>query len=232
MKTTKTGKPHAEKEAPANENEDTSASYDAFKSYKGKRYTGMAVGRSHKWYYDKGEWKETKITPELWAISYAVTKRRAGKAPKGSGAAVGTAYHWYIVAHQNVEKLNANDYTTNMSGLKFKVAHKRASSGKWSLSAPSQRTHLARFLREVADQLEREPIPIELELMGKKYKGEALPVLHTCENGVPAQLDITLNNEHIGIIRHLKSGWKMELVEEKALVKAIGKEIDAWYEFA
>lgn len=190
------------------------------------------MGRSHKWYYDKGEWKETKITPELWAISYAVTKRRAGKAPKGSGAAVGTAYHWYIVAHQNVEKLNANDYTTNMSGLKFKVAHKRASSGKWSLSAPSQRTHLARFLREVADQLEREPIPIELELMGKKYKGEALPVLHTCENGVPAQLDITLNNEHIGIIRHLKSGWKMELVEEKALVKAIGKEIDAWYEFA
>src|SRR5687768_15628500 len=65
-----------------------SASYDRFKFQQGKFYTGMQVGRSHKWFYDKGEWKDTKITPDLWRISYAVTKRRAGKAPKGSGAAV------------------------------------------------------------------------------------------------------------------------------------------------
>ena len=50
-----------------------SDSYDKFKEFDGKQYTGMKVGRSHKWYYDKGEWKEKKITPGLWEISYSVT---------------------------------------------------------------------------------------------------------------------------------------------------------------
>src|SRR4051812_4385823 len=97
-----------------------SNSYNQFKQFHGKQYTGMKVGRSHKWNYDQGEWRETKITPDLWEISYAVTKRRAGKAPEGSGVPVGTGYHWYIVAHQEVIKLNANDYSTAMSGFKFK----------------------------------------------------------------------------------------------------------------
>ena len=57
---------------------DPAVSYNEFKEYEGQRYTGMKIGRSHKWYYDQGEWKETKITPDLWQISYAVTKRRAG----------------------------------------------------------------------------------------------------------------------------------------------------------
>jgi hypothetical protein len=33
-------------------------SYNKFKTFEGKQYTGMKVGRSHKWYYDKVEWKE------------------------------------------------------------------------------------------------------------------------------------------------------------------------------
>ena len=90
---------------------DVSASYNKYKEYEGKQYSGMRVGGSHKWYYDKGEWRDRKITPDIWEISYAVTKRRAGKAPEGSGVPVGTEYHWYILAHQNVRKLNANDYT-------------------------------------------------------------------------------------------------------------------------
>ncbi len=28
--------------------------------FEGKKYTGMMVGRTHKWYYNKGEWKEKK----------------------------------------------------------------------------------------------------------------------------------------------------------------------------
>ena len=56
------------------------ASYETIKNYNGKQYVGMQIGRSHKWYYDKGEWKDKKITPDLWEIRYAVTKRRAGKA--------------------------------------------------------------------------------------------------------------------------------------------------------
>jgi hypothetical protein len=56
--------------------------------------------------------KYTKITPDLWEISYAVTKRRVGHAPEDSGVPVGTEYHWYILAHQTARKLNANDYET------------------------------------------------------------------------------------------------------------------------
>jgi hypothetical protein len=116
----------------------------------------MKVGRSHKWYYDKGEWKETKITPDLWRISYAVTKRRAGRAPEGSGVSVGTEYHWYVLAHQNVCKLNANDYTTSMSGLKFKIAYKRADTGKWNATPQTQRKRMISFLHDVIEDLEKE----------------------------------------------------------------------------
>jgi hypothetical protein len=130
--------------------------YDRFKQFEGRRYTGMKIGRSHKWYYDKGEWKETKLTPDVWRIDYAVTKRRAGHAPEGSGVPVGTEYHWYVLAHQNVRKLDANDYSTAMTGLKFKVAHKRASADRWNVSAETQRKRMIRFLQEMIRQLESE----------------------------------------------------------------------------
>ena len=145
---------------------DPAVAYNEFKTYEGQRYTGMKIGRSHKWYYDEGEWKEKKITPDLWEISYAVTKRRAGKAPEGSGVPVGTEYHWYILAHQNVAKLNANDYTTSLSGLKFKVAHKRADNGKWSASPAAQRRRMVKFLKQVIADLEKgtaDPMPSAAE---------------------------------------------------------------------
>ena len=135
---------------------DPRVSYDDFKEYEGKKYTGMKIGRSHRWHYDQGEWKETKVTPDLWQCSYAVTKRRAGRAPEGSGVPVGTEYHWYIVAHQNVKKLNANDYTTSLFGQKFKVAHKRAGNEKWSATPRTQRKRMIAFLRDVIADLERE----------------------------------------------------------------------------
>jgi len=136
---------------------DLAKTYNQFKEFEGQKYTGMKIGRSHKWYYDKGEWKETKATPDLWTISYGVTKRRAGKAPEGSGVPVGTEYHWYIVAHQHVRKLNANDYTTSMTGLKFKLAHKRADNDKWNVSDKTQRKRLINFLKDIIVQLEKAP---------------------------------------------------------------------------
>ncbi len=154
----------------ARKSSDPAISYDEFKEFEGRKYTGMKIGRSHKWYYDKGEWKEKKITPDLWQISYAVTKRRAGKAPEGSGVPVGTEYHWYIVAHQNVEKLNANDYTTTMAGLKFKVAHRRAGTDKWSATPKTQRKRMIKFLREVIADLEEEPDESEPEVKAPKKK--------------------------------------------------------------
>ena len=74
--------------------------YNALKSFNGQVYSGMAVGGSHTWKYDEGTWKETKEEPDLWKVDYQTTKRRARKAPKGSGAPVGAEYHWLIVAHQ------------------------------------------------------------------------------------------------------------------------------------
>ncbi len=206
-----------------------SNSYNEFKEFEGRQYSGMQIGRSHHWNYDQGDWKETKITPDLWEISYAVTKRRKGRAPEGSGVPVGTEYHWYILAHQNVKKLNANDYTTSMTGLKFKLAHKRADKDKWSLSGPTQRKHLVKFLKSIIAQLEEDPVPLEFEYNGKNYKGEGVPITETCNDDVCYQLAISLNDTNMGIIRCAKSGWKMDGIEQ-GLVEAIGNEIFLYYE--
>lgn len=74
--------------------------YNELKTFKGQIYSGMAVGGSHTWNYDQGVWHETKEEPDFWKIDYKATKRRTRNAPKGSGAPVGTEYHWLIVAHQ------------------------------------------------------------------------------------------------------------------------------------
>lgn len=182
---------------------DLSKSYNEYKNFGGQQYSGMKVGRSHKWYYDNGEWKETKITPDLCEISYAVTKRRAGKAPQGSGVPVGTEYHWYILAHQDVRKLNANDYTTSLTGLKYKLAHKRADKDKWNTSAKTQKKRLIKLLQEFIEQLEKEPVPIEFEYEGEIYKGEAVPISQTCNDGVCSEFDVSINDEYIGIIKRM-----------------------------
>jgi hypothetical protein len=204
-----------------------SESYNKVKQFSGKQYTGMAIGRSHKWYYDQGEWHETKITPDLWSLSYNVTKRRAGKAPDGSGAAVGTGYHWYIMAHQHVLKLNADDYSTAMSGLKFKLSHKRAATGKWSATSATQRKHLISFFKNMITQLEQTPLTFELEHQDKSYKIEALPVPETYYDNIYHEYNIALDNEHMGIIRKLKNSWKMDFAPDNKLVNAIGKKIDS-----
>jgi hypothetical protein len=207
---------------------DLSKSYNEYKSFEGHQYTGMKVGRSHKWYYDKGEWKETKITPDLWEISYAVTKRRAGKAPEGSGVPVGTEYHWYILAHQNVRKLDANDYTTSLTGLKFKLAHKRADKDKWNTTARTQKKRLIKILQEFIAQLEKEPVPIEFEYKGETYKGEAVAVSQTCEGGTCFEYDVSINDQHIGIIKRLTHNWKIDGAKDQKFVDAIGEQIEKW----
>jgi hypothetical protein len=132
---------------------DDSSTYEEYKEFEGKKYTGMKVGGSHKWYYDKGEWKEKKITPDKWEFTYAVNKRRAWHAPEGSGVPIGTEYHWYILAHQNVRKLDANNYATSMMGLKYKLAHKRAEREKWNATDNAQRKRLIQILEELIVQL-------------------------------------------------------------------------------
>jgi len=206
------------------------ASYEAIKNYNGKQYVGMQIGRSHKWYYDKGEWKDKKITPDLWEIRYEVTKRRAGKAPKGSGAPIGTGYHWYIMAHQEVLKLNEDDYSTVLSGLKYKIAHKRAAKGSWSASVATQRKTLVKFIKEMVAQLEKEPVPIKFTYKDVEYKGEGVPVPGACINGVCYDLDVSLNGRHVGMLHRLKNSWKIEGVDDEKFANAIGEVVMLWYE--
>jgi hypothetical protein len=130
------------------------SSYDELKEFQGKKYTGMKVGRRHKWRYEAGEWSEKKVTPDRWEFQYAVTKHRAGKAPEGSGAPVGTAYRWYILASQVVTKVDANSYTTEMVGVKHKLAHRRADKQTWSASDAAQRRNLVKVLKEMIAELE------------------------------------------------------------------------------
>src|ERR1041385_8372767 len=209
-------------------------SYNSFKTFEGKRYTGMAIGRSHKWNYDKGVWRETKVTPHRWGITFSGTKRRAGHAPEGSGAPVGTAYHWFILSHQIVEKLNADDYSTSMVGVKFKLAHRRAGKDKWSVTDPTKRKNLVRILKDMIAEIEKEPekaltVPLEFEYKGKGYKGMGVPVISSCEGGVCQQLDITLNNKHLGVIKCTRNGWKLTDTPQ-GLANAIGQELHLWYE--
>ena len=99
-----------------------------------------------------------KITPDKWEFTYAVNKRRAGHAPEGSGVPVGIEYHWYILVHQNVRKLDANNYATSMTGLKYKLAHKRAEKEKWNTTDNAQRKRLIQVLQELIGQLKREMV--------------------------------------------------------------------------
>lgn len=137
--------------------------YNKFKEYKGKRYTGMKIGGTHKWYYAKGEWKERKKTPEEWDVFYQTKKTRAGKAPEGSGAPVGTGYNWLIVAHQRVDKLDANNYMTHLEGKKFKVSHLSAKKGEWNIKEKTQRKKVIAFLEKMISDIkeagEDEEIP-------------------------------------------------------------------------
>src|SRR6185312_7844280 len=141
------------KNGHANGKTGVAAGYNRFKYFQGRFYTGMAVGRTHHWYYDKSDWKEKKITPDKWEFAYSTTKRRAGKAPEGSGAPVGNGYHWFILAHQFVDKLDANDYSTQMVGLKYKLAYKRAANQTWSASAEGRRKQLIQILKDLIADL-------------------------------------------------------------------------------
>ena len=133
-----------------------SGTYEEYKEFNGRKYTGMRVGGSHKWYYEKGIWSEKKIAPDKWELTYTVNKKRAWDAPEGSGVPVGTEYHWYILAHQNVRKLDANNYATSMTGIKYKLAQKRADRLNWNATENQQRKQLVRILEELIIQVKRE----------------------------------------------------------------------------
>ena len=113
--------------------------FDDLKDFHGRAYSGMPVGGRHGWHYTDATWRERKVAPDEWEFSFRSVKRRMQSAPAGSGAPPGTLYHWYILADQRVRKIDEDSYTTFMSGLKYKIAHKRPHWRRWSCDYPDQR---------------------------------------------------------------------------------------------
>ncbi len=113
--------------------------YDDIKTdSEGNSYTGMQIGMSHTWNYRDGIWKETKVAPDRWTINFQCKKERFQHAPVGSGVPVGTGYLWYIMGEQIVRKLDEDAYSTDLTGLKFKIAHQRPYWKKWNIEYPGQ----------------------------------------------------------------------------------------------
>jgi len=120
--------------------------YDDLKKHNGQIYTGMLVGASHNWRYPDGSWHETKLAPDRWSFEFRSQKTRSDPAPAGSGAMPGTGYHWYILADQHVRKIDKDSYDTLMTGLKFKVGHKRPDWQSWSYDYPEQRCYRLKII--------------------------------------------------------------------------------------
>jgi hypothetical protein len=58
-----------------------------------------------------------------------------------------------VVANQNAKKLDANNYTTSMIGLKYKLAHKRADKNNCNASENAQRKRLIEILQQLIEQV-------------------------------------------------------------------------------
>jgi hypothetical protein len=130
--------------------------FDDLKTYQGQVYSGMSIGGTHVWEYPRGVWEERKVAPDRWVFSFQSGKKRARKAPEGSGALPGTQYHWFILAHQRVRKVDQDTYETVMEGVKYKGAHKRPYWRRWSTDYPDhepEREILIRILEEYLAEL-------------------------------------------------------------------------------
>ena len=123
---------------------------------------------------------------------------------------------------------------TSMIGLKFKLAHKRASKDTWNISDKAKHKALIGILKSMIKELERDPeklvpVPLAFQYKGKEYKGTGIPVISSCKDGVCQQLDITLNKKHLGVIKCTKNGWHITDVPQ-GLTKVIGNQLLQWYE--
>ena len=151
-------------------------SFDAPKTWHGRTYTGMKVGRGHHWDYE-GKWVERKLGPDLWEVDFVATKTRKGKgAPEGSGAPVGTEYHWFLApVAQSARKLDANTYETRMQGFKWKIGFRPATSATgdypWARTGETARQRASRLLEQTLGDLKAEEKAGEPDLAAPELEG-------------------------------------------------------------
>lgn len=129
--------------------------YDDLKEFNGQKYIGMPVGGQHAWIYPNGIWRERKMAPDRWEFTFSSIKERERSAPFGSGVPPRTQFHWYILAHQRVRKIDKDCYSTFMKGLKYKLAHKRPQWHKWSSQYPEQTSERDRVIAILEEELAR-----------------------------------------------------------------------------
>lgn len=127
--------------------------YDELKKYNGKAYTGMLIGSSHNWLYPNGRWVETKVAPDKWEFSFESIKLRNRHSSVNSGASQGTTYHWYIIADQKATKLDNDSYQTMMTGLKFKIGHRRPYWKKFSYDYDDQLSYREKVVEVLKETL-------------------------------------------------------------------------------
>lgn len=128
--------------------------YEDKKEFEGRAYSGMRVGGIHRWNYPDGSWHERKVEPSRWRFTFTSHKHRRARAPEGSGAGVGSAYHWYVTAHQWVEKQDANTYATMMEGEKHLLGFRKPEWREWNTQFKNQRSSRERLIRVLEGMLE------------------------------------------------------------------------------
>lgn len=130
------------------------------KEHEGQPYRGMKVGGLHLWTYPDGKWTERKVTPQQWDVAFTSLKRRRRRAPEGSGAEVGSGYHWLIVAHQWAGKTDANTYATHLEGSKHLLSFRKPGWKGWTTQQAGHKSARARtiaILEQLIAELREQP---------------------------------------------------------------------------
>ncbi|MHB8634512.1 MAG: hypothetical protein ACYDBQ_11210 [Thermoplasmatota archaeon] len=130
--------------------------FDSLKLHNGAIYSGAPVGYVERWDYRDALWTDHKVGPQEWRVNFTATKHRPTPAPIDSGAGIGTQYHWFILAHQFVRKLDADTYDTRLVGAKWRVAHRRPQWLQWSSDYPGQARAMDR-VSQLCYQASHEP---------------------------------------------------------------------------
>lgn len=129
--------------------------FSGIKEHRGAPYSGSRVGVNKAWAAG-GRWREVKVSPEKWGFEWTGTQTRLGsQAPAGSGADVGSEFHYLLLAHQFVRKADENTYESRLVGSKYQVGHKKPGWLLWSheyAGQESERDRVERILlREARD---------------------------------------------------------------------------------
>src|SRR5262249_42822086 len=104
--------------------------------------------------YDSGDWTEKKVTPDKWES--ATRSRSAAPAKRRSFGRTGRRYV-PLVHPEPLDRDEARrEHDTDMAGLKYKLAHKRADKETWSASGAAQRKRLIHVLQEMIASLQKE----------------------------------------------------------------------------